>query len=126
MYLYLFVRPLCIFTCLWGLDMAESECGGEVWSPGVPTSYSTIPTHHNLNFQNNYKLENGKCKYKKTSHYNHFKSAHKLLRRSHTSQLKLPKHIQIGKYKYKEARSYETNVVPDIYNHLRSRDILRS
>ena len=45
--------------------MAESECGGEVWSPGVPTSYSTIPTHHNLNFQNNYKLENVKYKYKK-------------------------------------------------------------
>ena len=65
MYLYLLVGPLCIFTCLWDLDMAESECGGEVWSPGVPTSYSTIPTHHNLNFQNNYKLENGKYKYNK-------------------------------------------------------------
>ena len=28
----------------------------------VPTSYSTIPTHHNLNIQNTYKLENTNTK----------------------------------------------------------------
>ena len=44
--------------------------------------------------------------------------AHKLLHHSHTSQLKLPKHIQIRKYKYKETRSSEINVALDIYNHL--------